>query len=438
MRIRIFPCLFFGLLTFSLLCGGCAVNPATGKKELALFQVSAPEEIAIGEKTFPRALQQMGGEYPDARLGAYVNEIGRRLGRLSQRPDLPFTFKVVNDSTPNAFALPGGFIAISRGLLVNLENEAQLAAVLGHEVGHVAARHAVQGLQRGALFNVALAVLSGVTGEGAYGPLAEQAGQLTASLLENSYSREQERESDRLGIDYMVGSGYNPQGAVQVQEFFYRQLEGGEQPMWLAGLFRTHPFSKERMLANGEYIHTYYPRALTGSEYALRPEPFREATARLRSVREGYDLYDEARRLEARDNLPAAIETYLKALEAAPNEGLIYAGLGLASIKAGDVNPARRYLLKAVQLNRDYYQSHLGLGYVYLQKGENAAAVQALERSMELLPTLQGGYLLAEGYEKTGEVPKALELYRAVADADPKGKLGRSAAERVQGLGGRL
>lgn len=437
MRTHNFLVLFFSLLTLSLLCGGCAVNPATGKRELALFQVSTSEEVAIGEKTFPRAVQQMGAEYPDARLNAYVNEIGRRLGRLSQRPDLPFAFKVVNDSTPNAFALPGGFIAISRGLLVNLENEAQLAAVLGHEVGHVAARHAVQGLQRGTLFNVALAVLSGVTSEAAYGPLAEQAGQLTASLLENSYSREQERESDRLGIDYMVRSGYNPQGAVQVQEFFYRQLEGGAQPMWLTGLFRTHPFSKERMVANEEYARTHYSQALTGSEYVLRPESFREATARLRSVRRGYDLYDEARRLEAQDNLAGAIEAYLKALEAAPNEGLIYTGLGLASIKAGDVNPARRYLLKAVQLQDDYYQSHLGLGYVYLQKGENAAAVKALERSMKLLPTLQGGFLLAEGYEKTGQTQKALELYRAVADADPKGKLGQAAAERVQALGGR-
>jgi predicted Zn-dependent protease len=117
--------------------------------------VSREQEIAIGEKSFPQALQQLGGEYSDAELNAYVDRIGERLGRLSQRPDLPYRFRVVNDSTPNAFALPGGFIAISRGLLVHLENEAQLAAVLGHEVGHVAARHSVQGLQRGALFNLA-------------------------------------------------------------------------------------------------------------------------------------------------------------------------------------------------------------------------------------------------------------------------------------------
>lgn len=418
----------------SLFCCGCAVNPATGKRELALFQVSTVQEIGIGEKTFPQALQQMGGAYPDPQLNAYVDALGKRLGRLSQRAELPYHFRVVNDSTPNAFALPGGFIAVSRGLLVNLENEAQLAAVLGHEVGHVTARHAVQGMQRGTLFNLGLAVLSGVSGDTAYGPLAQQAGRLTASLLDKRYSREQERESDRLGIDYMVRSGYDPQGAVQVQEFFFRQLEGGAEPMWLAGLFRTHPFSKERMLANREYIDSSYPR---NAGLALAPDPFREATARLRKVQPGYELYEEARRLEVQDSLAAALETYHRALEAAPNEALIYTGLGLASLKAGDLNPARRYLQKAVQLDGGYYRSHLGLGYVYLQKGENLAAVKAAERSVELLPTLQGGFLLAEGYEKTGRRQQALELYREVAGADPGGRLGRAAAEKVRTLEGR-
>ena len=121
------------------------------KKELSLFQVSTEEEVAIGKKTFPQAVQQMGGEYQDPALAAYVNEVGTRLARYGERPELPYEFKIVNDSSPNAFALPGGYIAISRGLLADLENEAQLAAVLGHEIGHVTARHSVQGMQRGSV-----------------------------------------------------------------------------------------------------------------------------------------------------------------------------------------------------------------------------------------------------------------------------------------------
>jgi beta-barrel assembly-enhancing protease len=430
---------FLLLLPLFVLGGisGCAVNPATGRTELALIPVATSEEIAIGERTFPQAVQQMGGEYPDARLAAYVNQVGLRLGRASQRPDLPYQFKVVNNSTPNAFALPGGFIAITRGLLVNMDNEAQLAAILGHEIGHVTARHAVQGIQRGTLFNVALSVISGVTGDTAFGPLAQQAGELSAALLDRSYSREQERESDRLGIDYMVQAAYDPQGAVQVQEFFYRQIEGGAKPMWVSGLFRSHPFSKERMQANDEYIRTRYAQTLNNPNYVLRPDTLQTAIAPLQKSRKGYELYDEARQLETAGNLSRAIAVYLQAAAAAPDESLILTGLGMAYLKAEDASSARLHLARAVQLDGKYYLSRMGFGYALLQKGDNPSAVRELEASMKLLPTLQGGYLLAEGYEKTGQPQKALELYRAVAQADPKGKLGLAAAERVQALQGR-
>jgi predicted Zn-dependent protease len=437
--LRLLRTHIFLLLSLLTLAGfsGCAVNPATGRTELALIPVPTSQEIAIGEKTFPQAVQQMGGEYPDSRLAAYVNQVGLRLGRVSQRPELPYQFKVVNDSTPNAFALPGGFIAITRGLLVSMNNEAQLAAILGHEIGHVTARHAVQGIQRGTLFNVALSVLSGATGDTAYGPLAQQAGELSAALLDRSYSRDQERESDLLGIDYMVQASYDPQGAVQVQEFFYRQIEGGAKPMWLTGLFRSHPFSKERMLANEEYIRTRYAQTLNNPSYVLRPDTFQAAVAPLQKSRKGYELYDEARRLEAAGDLARAIAAYLQAAAAAPDEALILTGLGMAYLKAEDANSARLHLARAVKLDGNYYLSRMGFGYALLQKGNNLEAVRELEASMKLLPTLQGSYLLAEGYEKTGQTQKALELYTAVAKADPEGKLGLAAAERVRVLQGR-
>jgi len=213
--------LFATLTAMVLLAAACAVNPVTGQRELALFEVSSSQEIELGRQAFGPALQEMGGEYPDAALASYVNQVGRRLGAVTQRPELSYQFKVVNDSAPNAFALPGGFIAITRGLLASIENEAQLAAVLGHELGHVTARHSVQAMQRGNLMNLGLTVLGTATGSKSYGGLALQAGQLAAGLLENSYSRDQERQSDQLGVDYMVLAGYDPQGAVQLQEFFY-------------------------------------------------------------------------------------------------------------------------------------------------------------------------------------------------------------------------
>ncbi|WP_429884976.1 M48 family metalloprotease [Geoalkalibacter halelectricus] len=416
---------------------GCAVNPVTGRKELALFQISEEEEITIGQRTFPQVLQQMGGIYPDEALNAYVERVGERVARYSHRPDLPYQFAVINNSAPNAFALPGGPIAITRGLLVVMNNEAQLASVLGHEVGHVTARHSVAGMQRGALLGVGVAVISGVAGDAAHGPLSQQVAQLAATLVDNTYSREQEREADRLGIDYMVRAGYDPQGAVQLQEIFYRELEGGAQPSWVGGLFRTHPFSRDRMLDNQRYIETTYGQATAAAGFVLNAREFQQATAALRQKQQGFQLYEEGRQLEARNQLPQAIATYQRALEAAPNESLILTRLGLALLKAEDMVPARRNLQRAVDLDGNYYESRMGFGFVLLERGENAAAVQHLEKSMELLPTLQGGYLLAEGYEKTGERQKAIALYRSIVEADPGGRLGQAAAQRLRALEGR-
>ncbi len=424
---RLLACVLF------LFLAGCVVNPATGRRDLALIPISTAQEIEIGQKTFPRAVQQMGGEIVDPVLSAYVERVGQSLGRVSHRPDLPYRFVVVNDSTPNAFALPGGFIGITRGLLLHMENEAQLAAVLGHEVGHVTARHSVQGLQRGALYGVALGVLGGVTGEASYGPLAQQAGELTAALLDRSHSREQERESDRLGIDYMVLAGYDPRGAVQLQEIFFR-MEGGSDARWIQGLFRTHPFSRDRMVANEQYILTRYPGAMDSPALALGQASFYAATADLRSIRSAYDLYDRARRLESENRTNEAIATYLQAAAAAPSEPLIHTGLGMAYLRAGNYRAARPYLEQAVRLQGEYHLSRSGLGYAYLQLNEPARAVGHLEKAMELLPTLQSAFLLAESYEKTGEREKAIGLYRAVAQADPQGRLGREAARRIDVL----
>jgi len=424
-------------LCCALILAGCAVNPVTGRNELALTSISTQQEIEMGQKAFPQVLQTMGAAYPDPDLEAYVNQVGLRVARASHRPHLPYTFKVVDDSTPNAFALPGGSIAISRGLLTGLQNEAQLASVLGHEIGHVTARHAVQGMQRSSLLNLGLAVLNAATDQTPYGTLAGPTGQLAAGLIDKTYSREQESESDRLGIDYMVKAGYNPLGSVQVQEYFYRQIEGGASPSWLAGLFRSHPFSRERMLANDHYVHKYYTNTLNNPAYSLKVDPFQLATQKLREQQPGFELYDRGRRQERKGDLPGAISTYLQAAAKAPDQPLILTGLGMAYLKAEDFGSARRHLSRAVQLQGEYYLSRLGLGYIFLQQKKVDRAMDELEQSMDLYPTAQGGFLLAEAYEQKGRRQEALQLYQAVARADTRGELGRRAAQRAAALTGR-
>lgn len=424
-----------GIILVALL-SGCAVNPVTGKSELAFYPVSEAEEVKLGQQSFGSAVQQMSGEYQDEALTNYVNSVGQRLARVSHRPHLPYQFEVVNDSSPNAFALPGGPIAITRGLLAGLENEAQLAAVLGHEIGHITARHSVQGLQRGILTNIGMAVLAGATSDVSYGQAARQAGQIAAAAINSSYSREQERESDKLGIDYMAAAGYNPYGAVQLQEFFLRKSEGERDPSWLEGLFRTHPFSRDRLIANQNYIQSRYGQAANNPAYIMGRENFVRATASIRATRRGYDLYDQARQEESRNNLDGAISLYRQAITAAPNQALIHTGLGMALLKKDAVGEARNYLARAVQLDPNYYASRFGLGYVFAKQGDHYSAIGELQQSMKLQPTLNSAFFLAESYEKTGQLQKAYELYREVAAADPNGRFGQTAAARAKALGG--
>lgn len=423
------------LVLVSSFLHGCAVNPATGKSELAFYSMSEQEEIALGKKAFPEAIQRMQGEYDDPHLKEYVTAVGVRLAKVSHRPNLTYTFKVVNDSSPNAFAMPGGNIAITRGLLVALENEAQLSAVLGHELGHVTARHSVQNLQRGMLLNVGLQVLSVASSGTSYSGLTRQAGQIAGSILDSSYSRDQEREADRLGIDYMIKAQYSPKGAVELQEFLAQKSGEGES-QWLQGLFRTHPFSKERMRDNQYYIDSKYSWAMDNEAYASGAGDFQRAMAPLRKTKEAYGDYDKAREKEQARDLAGAITLYEQAARKAPDQGLLQSALGMAHLKNNNHDEAKKCLTKAVQLDGDYHESHFGLGYLYLKENNPALAKEHLQKSMKLMPTLGSAFYLAESCEKTGELAKAQTLYGQVAAADPGGNLGRTAAVRSRSLGG--
>lgn len=422
-----------GLLLICLLfIAGCAVNPVTGRKELALMNVTTDQEVALGRKSYLQALQKMGGAYPDDDLNRYVDMLGQKLARSSHRPELKYEFRVLNNSSPNAFALPGGFIAITRGLLINMETEAQLAAVLGHEIGHVTARHSIQEMQRSHLINTGAGLVGLLAGDSGYGTVANQISGLTADLLNKKYSREQEFEADRLGIDYLAQSGHSVDGAVGLQQVFIRKLEGGNRSDWLGGLFRTHPFSTDRLEANRDYIARNYPAAKRffdqdKAAYQLKIESLLE-------TREAYQLYDQARTEEQNGKLDRAIEIYHRAMQKAPDHGLLLTALGMAYLRSEDLVPARRYLLRAVQVDPDYFQSRMGLGYIYLNNGRSADAVRQLDASIKLLPTVQGTFLLAEAELNQGNKVRAEKLYQSVVQADGDGQLGRTAAQRLKGL----
>jgi predicted Zn-dependent protease len=193
------------LLLFALLAA-CATNPVTGEREFTLMSES--QEIAMGRESDGQVRAEMG-VYNDPELAKYVSDIGLRLAKLSERPSLPWQFTVVDQPAINAFALPGGFIYITRGILPFLEDEAELAGVLGHEIGHVTARHSVQQYTR---------TVGGVAALGALGvfvPAARPFGQLSEqamALLFLKYGRNDELQADQLGARYEASGGWDPAG----------------------------------------------------------------------------------------------------------------------------------------------------------------------------------------------------------------------------------
>jgi predicted Zn-dependent protease len=217
------------------LAAGCATNPVTGRREFTLM--SEGQEIALGKESDAQIKAEMG-VYNDPELQQYVSDIGLRLAKLSERPNLPWQFTVVDQAAINAFALPGGFIYVTRGILPFLDNEAELAGVLGHEIGHVTARHSAQQYTRSLGGQIAL-VAAGVFVPAArpFGQLSEQA----LGLLFLKYGRDDELQSDQLGARYAAVAGWSPAGVPGMLSTLGRLDEAaGERkgvPNWLS----THP-----------------------------------------------------------------------------------------------------------------------------------------------------------------------------------------------------
>jgi predicted Zn-dependent protease len=227
-------------LVILALAAGCAVNPATGKHQLAL--VSQSQEIGMGKEAAAEVAQSVG-IYADARLNRYVAEVGHRLAAASERPDLPWSFQVVDDAAVNAFALPGGPVFVTRGLLAHLENEAQLATVIGHEIGHVTAKHAVSRISKAELAQLGLGV--GMI----FSDTARQLGQAELAAMQVlflKFSRDDENQADELGLRYAYRTKYDVREMPEVFATLKRvsdEGQGSRVPEWLA----THPDPENRV-----------------------------------------------------------------------------------------------------------------------------------------------------------------------------------------------
>ena len=244
---------------------GCGTNPATGRSQLNLY--SEAQEIELGRQADQQIVTQQG-LYDDPELAAYVERVGQELARSSERPELPWTFRVLDDAVVNAFALPGGFIYVTRGILAHMNSEAELAAVLGHEIGHVTGQHGVNRLSKAQFAQLGVGVGAILAPE-----VAQQIGGLAQTglqLLFLQYGRDDEREADALGFRYADRAGYPPGAFVDMFAMLGASSRGAGQAR-LPTYLTTHPHPEERRRTAEQRVAAAPPEAL---ERPYRRAPF--------------------------------------------------------------------------------------------------------------------------------------------------------------------
>jgi predicted Zn-dependent protease len=394
---------------------GCAVNAVTGERN---FQLMGSEwEQQVGSQMYAPMKQSQGGDFIlDPELTAYVQEVGNSLAeRARRRDELDFEFSVLNDSVPNAWALPGGKIVVNRGLLTELDSEAELAAVLGHEIVHADAAHGARAQSKGMLVQLGAVATMVVLGSTISDPTAREMGMMVpalgAQLLTQKYGRDAERESDEYGMLYMSEAGYDPQGAVQLQETFLKLSEGRDSD-WLSGLFASHPPSSERLENNRRAA-----RKLPQGGEAGR-ERYRQKTGYLRRIQPAYAAFDEANEAIGEEQLGLAQEKLDEALALEPRESLFHALQGDIHALNDQPDRALESYSRAVEANGQLFYGYLRRGQVSYRMQRGEAARPDLEKSLSLMPTAEAHFLLGMLDKQAGRSDDALKHFQTAAQSD--------------------
>lgn len=265
-------CVFVGSLL-----GGCTTNAATGESRLMLGYMSRGQQIALGEEALPELTAEYGGSVPAPAINAYVAMVGNTMVPYTEgeNPSLPWEFTLLDSPVINAFALPGGKVFMSRGLAEKMTNEAQLAGVLGHEIGHVTAEHVPERMQTAMGTSLLASIASSAAGLGDSAALQQMTDMVVGYggqgyLL--SFGRGQELEADKLGMRYMTRAGYDPIGQRQVMEILAEASSGGRQPELLS----THPHPESRIKQIDNLLATKYAGVSGSSKVGLYESRFRQ------------------------------------------------------------------------------------------------------------------------------------------------------------------
>lgn len=406
------------LASLSLLMTGCVVNPVTGKSQLSIM--SPEQEIATGTQNYGPGQQAQGGQYVvDPGLTTYVQQVGKKLAAVSDRPNLPYEFVVLNNDVPNAWAMPGGKLAINRGLLVYLEDEAQLAAVLGHEIVHAAARHSAQQQTQNVLMGAGVLIAGVAIAEKKpeYGVLGMGAMAVGAQAWQAKYGRSHELESDEVGMKYMAKAGYDAQAAVELQEIFVK-LSEGRNSGFIEGLFASHPPSQSRVDANRKHA-AQYPGGVRNKAQ------FQRAMAQVNKDKKAYENYQKAQKLAGEKKYIDAQNYVEQAIAQQPRENLFWEMKGQLLMQQKKDNEAVVALDRAIQANPQYFKPYVFRGIAYKQLGKNDMAEKDLTTSQRYLPTQIATYYLGEVALAKGNRNQAAQYFQQAAQGG--GEIGEAA-----------
>jgi predicted Zn-dependent protease len=408
------------LTAVTLFTSACGTNPVTKKREFQL--VSESQEISIGKQNYGSARQSQGGDYIiDPELTAYVQSVGDKLAAVSDRK-LPYEFTVLNDSVPNAWAMPGGKIAFNRGLLYELNSEAELAAVMGHEMVHAAARHGAKSMERGILMQGAMIAVGIGAQNTDYANLIVGGAQVGAQLATSKYGRDAESEADQYGMQYMKKAGYDPVAAVTLQETFVR-LSADRKSSFIDGLFASHPPSPERVAANKITL------AKVGAGGEWGKEIYAQKVSKLKSTQSAYKAYDEGVKALAAKDMAKATTLAKQAIAGEPREARFQELLGDIALSQKKPQEALAFYDKAIKMQPDYFKPHIQSGIALFNLGRKAEAEPYLKRANELLPTAPGHALLGQIAEDRGQIDEALQHYQIAADSNSD--IGKEAITRA-------
>ena len=394
-------------ITGPIFFSGCAVNPVTGKKQIMML--SQQQEIGIDKQQSPFQFSSDYGITKDTGLNQYISDVGKNLLPNVHRPQMPYSFQCVNATYINAYAFPGGTIAITRGILLKLSNEAQLAALLGHELGHVNARHSAEQVSKGQLSSLLVAGLSMVasTQGSVFGDLTQQLGMVGQGLLLSKYSRDNEREADSLGNEYMVKAGYPSKGFVGLMEMLNSLHK--EKPSSAQVLFSTHPMSTERLTSAVLRQKGIY---LNSQDLSLNRERYMDNIASLRAKKTGIELLQQGEKHLSKKEYDKAQTTFKKSLNKLKNDYTAHVLMAKCQLLRKKPSQALSYADMAKKLYPSEVQGHFIAGIAGKELKKYTMAYNNFDTCDKLLPgnpqiSFYKGYCL----DKKGDIEPAANNY---------------------------